>query len=329
MTKSVVTGVAGFVGSHLAERLLGLGHFVIGIDNLSTGKLENIESFKDNSNFSFHQVDIRNKVLMKKILNDFQPLDYFFHLAAVVSVPFSVEHPEITKETNYSATVWILSRSRDTRVKTFLHAGSAAEYGNETRLPIKEEYATDETQHLSPYGLTKYLASKHVAASTRPVGISLRFFNIFGPRQDPSSQYSGVISRFIDQALSGNPLTVFGDGEQTRDFIYIEDVIDVYLKAAGIDLGTGKVIIPTGGVYNVGSSRSISINELARIIKTIINPKLPIVHLDPRPGDIRHSLADITRARKYLSWEPRWKIEDGLSVTVEWYQKRVLNEKVW
>jgi len=322
MIRSVVTGAAGFVGSHLAERLLSLGHQVIGIDNLSTGKMENINSFIDLPEFSFHRSDIRDRSSMSEILEKAAPIDYFFHLAAVVSVPFSVENPGITEETNYDATVWLLSKCEGLNVRAFIHAGSAAEYGDEPRLPIKEEYATDETKHLSPYGKTKYLASKSVAKSKKPSGISLRFFNIYGPRQDPSSQYSGVISRFIEQALRGEPLTVFGDGEQTRDFIYIGDVINVYLVAAGINPDTGQITSPYQGTYNVGRSKSITINRLAEVIRSIVNPNLSIVHLDPRPGDIRHSLADISKAKSTFGWEPAWGIEEGLKETIKWYQEQ-------
>ncbi len=320
MSRSVVTGVAGFVGSHLAEKLIELGHSVVGIDNFSTGKVENIEPIVNDPGFSFHEADIRDRRTIEQILEGFSPVDYFFHLAAVVSVPFSVENPEVTEETNYRATVWLLSKSGEKGVRAFVHAGSAAEYGNETRLPIKEEYATDNTVHLSPYGRTKYLASKKVAESTTPCGVSLRFFNIYGPRQDPSSQYSGVISRFIEQALGGKPLTIFGDGKQTRDFIFVEDVIRIYLMSAGIDPESGEVSSPRPGVYNVGRSESITINRLAKLIVSIVNPRLSVVHLEPRPGDIRHSLADISKTVQTFNWTPSWKMEEGLRETIEWYR---------
>ncbi len=323
MLRSVVTGVAGFVGSHLAERLLYSGHHVIGVDNLSSGKLENVAPFLSIPEFSFHEVDIRDRNSMMEIFKNSRPIDYFFHLAAVVSVPFSVEHPDITEETNYKATIWLLSACAENNVKAFIHAGSAAEYGNEKRLPIKEEYATDETKHLSPYGRTKYLASKEVARSSKPCGVSLRFFNIYGPRQDPSSQYSGVISKFIDQSLKREPLTVFGDGLQTRDFIFVKDVVDIYLKAAGIDPESGETGALYQGIYNVGRSKAITINELAEIIKSIVNPDLPVAHLEPRPGDIRHSRADIEKTVKTFGWKPRWEMKDGLVETIKWYEENL------
>ncbi len=321
MTRSVVTGAAGFVGSHLAEKLLELGHVVIGIDNSSTGKAENMEAFVNDPGFIFYEADIRDRDSMEQILDTHSPIECFFHLAAVVSVPFSVQHPEITHETNYKSTIRLLSRSRKAGAGAFVHAGSAAEYGNESRLPIKEEYASDETEHLSPYGRTKYLASREVARSSNPCGVSLRCFNIYGPRQDPTSQYSGVISRFIEQALKGIPLTVFGDGEQTRDFIFVEDVIHAYLLSAGINPANGKKSPPKRGIYNVGRSESITINRLADIIKSIIDPELPVAHLEPRPGDIRHSLADISKTVRTFGWKPSWDMKEGLKKTIEWYRE--------
>ncbi len=307
----VVTGVAGFVGSHLAERLLAIGCNVVGVDNFYSGRRENMASFESHAAFKFYEGDIREDGLLKRLRKEDPRLSYCFHLAAIVSVPYSVDHPEETMEINYTATTKLLRESGDFDFKAFVFAGSAAEYGDDQRMPLLEEYATEKTHHLSPYGRAKFLASQEVASSAR--GVALRFFNIYGPRQDPASPYSGVISRFIDMARAGKTLTIFGDGLQTRDFVYVSDVVDAYLRAAGIE---GDGAIPPGA-YNIGTGRSVSILELADVIAAVFGGGRGIELLPERPGDIRHSLAAVDKFRSIANWRAKAPLPEGLENTVK------------
>lgn len=307
----VVTGVAGFVGSHLAERLLARGCAVVGVDNFFSGRLQNMLSFQEHPDFSFCMADIREPNLLERLKRDRPDLSYCFHLAAIVSVPFSMEYPERTMETNYSATARLVEEAHRLKFNAFIFAGSAAEYGDDPRTPLLEGYATEETSHLSPYGRSKFLASREVAA--HPRGTALRFFNIYGPRQDPGSPYSGVISRFIDAAANGRPFTIFGDGRQTRDFVYVADVVDAYIRAAGLGEGSRETL---GGVYNIGTGKSTTILELADAIGEAHGSNTGLQFLPERPGDIRHSLAAVDRFRDLTGWDAGVGLSDGLRNTL-------------
>ncbi len=307
----VVTGVAGFVGSHLAERLLAMGHTVVGVDNFFSGRLHNIASFREHPNFSFCRADVREQNLLDRLKRAHPGLKYCFHLAAIVSVPYSMDYPDRTMEINYQATVRLLGEADRLGFTAFIFAGSAAEYGDDQRTPLLEGYATERTRHLSPYGRSKFLASKQVESSLR--GASLRFFNIYGPRQDPGSQYSGVISRFTDAAAKGRPLTILGDGQQTRDFVYVADVVDAYILAAGLK---GKNGAMPRGIYNIGTGKSTTILELAEAIKRACDNNSGLKFLPERPGDIRHSLAAVDKFRDTAGWEPRVDLPDGLRHTL-------------
>ncbi len=264
----VVTGVAGFVGSHLAERLLSEGCYVVGVDNFFSGRQENLTFLLKHPDFSFHKRSVTEAGLLGDLKAQYPDLECCFHLAAIVSVPYSVAHPEVTMEVNYQAAVNLLREAEQLDFRSFVFAGSSAEYGDEQRLPLKEEYATASTRHLSAYGRSKYLASREVAESR--CGVALRCFNIYGPRQDPTSPYSGVISRFVTMALQQQPLTIFGDGLQTRDFIYVSDVVEAYLRAAMVG---SKSIRAERNLYNVGTGKSTTIMELAETINTLVeNP---------------------------------------------------------
>ncbi len=315
----LLTGVAGFVGSHLAERLLALGHRVIGVDNFATGRQSNMDSFGSHPNFSFHQRSVAEPGLIEELSQLHPGMQIVFHLAAVVSVPYSVAHPEETMTINHQATLQLLSDARRKGFGTFVFAGSAAEYGTDSRLPLREDYADAATHHLSPYGESKYLASHAVASSQIPCGIALRFFNIYGPRQDPSSPYSGVISRFVEMGYRRQPLTVFGDGQQTRDFIYVSDAVDAYLNAAGLYGKTSPNPVPAG-IYNVATNVPTSIRELANLIRELTGNRQDLAFSAERPGDIRHSVADIHRLRLESGWTPRVSLRDGLLQTLTWVQ---------
>ncbi len=261
----VVTGAAGFVGSHLAERLLSEGYHVVGVDNFFSGRRENLTSLLAHPDFSFHERSVTEAGLLRDLKAQYPELESCFHLAAIVSVPYSVNHPEVTMEVNCQATMNLLREAEQLDFRSFVFAGSSAEYGDEQRLPLKEEYATAGTRHLSAYGRSKYLASREVAASR--CGVALRCFNIYGPRQDPTSPYSGVISRFVTLALRQQPLTIFGDGLQTRDFIYVSDVVEAYLFAANV---CSESLKAEKDVYNIGTGQSTTIVELAKAINTLV-----------------------------------------------------------
>ena len=310
----LITGVAGFVGSHLADRLLSLDFEVVGVDNFFSGHRENMASFIDHPNFYFHEYSINQPYLLAALLKLHPRLSYCFHLAAIVSVPYSMDHPEETMDINYRATASLVQEADKLRFDSFLFAGSAAEYGNDQRLPLEEKYASEHTEHLSPYGRAKFYASRSVAEM--PFGVALRFFNIYGPRQDPASPYSGVISRFIEMALSGKPLTIFGDGLQTRDFVYVSDVVEAYLHAAGI---TGKVSLPFNGIYNVGTGKAATVLDLAKtILKLTGQPVDSLTFLCERAGDIRHSLAAVECFQTESGWRPQISLHDGLHSTTQW-----------
>jgi UDP-glucose 4-epimerase len=309
----LVTGVAGFVGSHLAERLLSENHCVVGVDNFFSGQRENLASLLEHPDFAFHERSITETGLLRDLKTQHPGLESCFHLAAIVSVPYSVDHPEATMEVNHHATVHLLREAERLGFKVFVFAGSAAEYGDDQRLPLREEYATDDTRHLSAYGRSKYLASQEVAMS--PCGIALRFFNIYGPRQDPSSPYSGVISRFISLALARKPLTIFGDGLQTRDFIYVADVVEAYLSAADLVKNaseTGKRL------FNVGTGKTTSILELAESINELAANHEKPTFCPERPGDIRFSAGSVNAFLKATEWQPRVSLREGLRNTIEW-----------
>ncbi len=308
----LITGVAGFVGSHLAEALLALDFQVIGVDNFFSGHRENMKSFQDHRDFHFRECSVEEHGLLGRLRREHPALDVCFHLAAIVSVPYSVDHEEETMRVNWHATEDLLREAEGLGFSRFVFAGSAAEYGEDDRLPLLESYVTPETKHLSPYGRAKHLSSQRVASS--PIGVSLRCFNIYGPRQDPRSPYSGVISRFIDFALAREPLTIFGDGQQTRDFIYVGDVVSAYLAAAG--LGEFRVPLPHG-IYNAGTGVRISILELADTIQDLTGNSFHHRFMPERPGDIRHSLASIAALQEHSLWRPRVQLREGLRQTID------------
>ncbi len=298
----VVTGGAGFIGSHIAWELVKDNDVVI-IDNLYTGKEENVPP-----GAKLVKADIRNYGSITELIGN---ADYVFHEAAQVSVVESIRDPVFTEGVNVLGTLNILKALLEGHGK-LIFASSAAVYGDNPNLPLRE---TERPRPLSPYGVTKATAEEYLRVYHELYGlpiVALRYFNVFGPRQG-LNQYAGVISIFINRALKNEPLVIFGDGKQTRDFIYVKDVVRANILAAESRRANGRV-------FNVASGRQTTVLELARKVIEIVGANSPIVFDKPRPGDIRHSLADIGEIKR-LGFEPEWSLEEGLKKTVEWYSK--------
>lgn len=304
MKKVVVTGGAGFIGSHLVEELAKQGYNVIILDDLSTGKLENIAELLNKDNVEFVQGSITDLPLLQKL---FQSVEYVFHQAALARVPRSIDDPLSANEVNITGTLNILLAARDNGVKKVIYASSSSVYGNTATLPQREDMPPDP---LSPYALTK-LAGEYYCNIFRQIyglpTVSLRYFNVYGSRQDLKSQYATVIPAFIEMILQGLPLIIHGDGEQSRDLTFIDDVVRANILAAESD---------AEGTYNIGGGRSTTINQLAESILNLMGKDLPPVHEKPRPGDPRHTLADVSKARGF-GYEPEWNLEEGLRKSIE------------
>ena len=303
MTKVVTTGGAGFIGSHLAEELTKRGYHVIVLDDLSTGKMENIEWLSSKSNVEFVKDSITNLPLLQKL---FQGVEYVFHQAALARVPRSIEDPLSANEVNIKGTLNVLLAARDNSVKKVIYASSSSVYGDTTALPQKEEMPPNP---LSPYALTKLAGEYYCCIFSRIYGLStvcLRYFNVYGSRQDLKSQYAMAIPAFINRVSQNLPPTIFGDGEQSRDFTFIEDVVRANILAMENN---------AQGVYNIGNGQNITINQLAGTIIKLMRKDLKPIHEKPRPGDPRHTLADISKAKSF-GYEPKWPLKDGLAKTI-------------
>ena len=309
MGKFLVTGGAGFIGSHLAEELVRRGHQVRVVDDFSTGKKKNIASFLDK--IELIKGDIRDIEICRQAVKG---MDFVLHQAALTSVPHSIENPLLTNEINIKGTLNLLLASRDAAVQRFVFASSAAVYGDDPHLPKKEEVVGAS---LSPYALSKRAGEMLCQLFTRTFGLStvcLRYFNIFGPRQDPASQYASVIPHFISRMLKNEKPVIFGDGEQTRDFLYVSNVVEANVSAVEAD-NAGKEI------FNIGCGEETSINQLTQKINEILKTNISPAYDKPRPGDIRRSFADISWARKMLKDEPMVDFSQGLKRTIRWYRE--------
>jgi nucleoside-diphosphate-sugar epimerase len=307
---ALVTGGAGFIGSHIAAALSSAGAKVRVIDDLSTGYRENLEEIGGDVDF-VHASLADEKALGKALEN----VELVFHEAAIPSVPRSVENPRQTHIASVESTFSLLLAAREKKVRRVVYAASSSAYGDQPTLPKVESMLPEP---LSPYAVAKLVGEQYCQVFTRVYGletISLRYFNVFGPRQDPSSQYSGVISRFISALLGGDTPVIYGDGEQSRDFTYIDNVVDANLKAAETATGIGQVI-------NIANGERISLNKLLDELKSLTG-KYEVVadYREPRAGDVKHSLADITRARDLLGFEPKVDLRTGLQLTIDWWQK--------
>ncbi len=306
MKKVVVTGGAGFIGSHLAEDLVNRDYHVLIIDDLSTGRLENIAHLIElkKNKLEFVHGDITDLKLLQKL---FRGVDYVFHEAALARVPRSIEDPLSTNEVNVKGTLNVLLAARDNGVKKLIYASSSSVYGNALSLPQREEMIPDP---LSPYALTKLAGEYYCNIFHEIYGlptVSLRYFNVYGPRQDPKSQYATAITAFIGRISQNLPPIIYGDGEQSRDFTFIADVVQANVLAVGKE---------ARGVYNIGSSQDATINQVAKAILKLMKKDLKPVYEKPRPGDPRQTLADISKAKSF-GYEPRWTLENGLKKTVE------------
>ncbi len=309
--KVLVTGGAGFIGSNLTEELLKRGHLVRVLDDFSTGKRENLTFEKEYPSLEIIEGDIRDLHTCQEAVRG---VEYVFHQGALPSVQRSVEDPETSNAVNVGGTLNILLAARDAGVKRVIYAASSSVYGDTPTLPEHEEMPPNP---LSPYALQKYVGEKYCRLFYQLYGletISLRYFNIFGPKQDPNSLYSAVIPKFIDALLQGRPPVIFGDGEQSRDFTYIENVVQANLLAMSAEHIHGEAI-------NIACGKRISLNQLLNVLKEILGSKLSPLYQEPRKGDVRHSLADIRKGKEIIKYEPKVGIETGLEKTVEFFSK--------
>jgi nucleoside-diphosphate-sugar epimerase len=309
MAHYLVTGGAGFIGSHLAEELERRGERVRVVDDLSTGHRRNLAHLRT---VQLVEGDLADPDVARRAT---EGVDYVLHQAAIPSVPRSVNDPVTSNRANIDATLNVLVAARDARVKRVVYAASSSAYGDTAALPKREDMPTAP---LSPYALQKLVGEQYMKLFTDLYGletVSIRYFNVFGPRQDPSSPYSGVISLFATALLEGRQPSICGDGEQTRDFTYVANVVDGVLRACTAPKASGQVI-------NVATGGRVSINELCAAMARAIGVEGSPAHVEPRPGDVRDSQADITKARELLGYEPIVGFEDGLARTVEWYREQ-------
>lgn len=304
----LVTGGAGFIGSHIAEALVKRGDRVRVLDSLITGKRENLAHLS--GKVEFIEGDIRNYEQTRAAV---EGVHVVFHEAAIPSVPRSVAEPVLNHDANVNGTFNVLLAARDAGVKRVVYAASSSAYGETEVLPKQEQMLPTP---LSPYAAAKLFGEYYCQVFTRVYGLEtacLRYFNVFGPRQDPSSPYSGVISKFVTVLLQGQTPLIFGDGEQSRDFTFVDNVVDANLRAAEAPGAVGQVM-------NLGIGQRITLNALLAELQKILGTNLPPRYEAPRTGDVRHSLADITAARELLGYEPKVMLPEGLQRTVEWYR---------
>ncbi len=316
MARYTVTGGAGFIGSHLTEELIRRGHTVRVVDDFSTGKRGNVDAAARAAGVPVSAIqlvegDLADLEVARRAVDG---ADYVLHQAAIPSVPRSVKDPITSNRANIDATLNVLVAARDTRVKRLIFAGSSSEYGDTPTLPKHEDMPTNP---LSPYALQKAVGEEYLKLFTRLYGletVSIRYFNVFGPRQDPGSPYSGVISLFVKWLLAGERPTIYGDGEQTRDFTYVANVVDGVLRACEAPGASGESI-------NVATEGRVSLNQLLDELQRIIGTRLEPIYGPPRVGDVRDSQASIAKARRILGYEPSVPFEEGLRQTVAWFRE--------
>jgi len=304
----LVTGGAGFIGSNLVLTLREDGRKVRVLDNFATGRAENLEPVKPD--IDLIEGDIRDLGLLQKVM---QGVSHVYHQAALPSVPRSVEDPVQSNENNISGTLNVLVAARDNRVARFVFASSSSVYGDTAVLPKQESMSPSL---LSPYALNKLAGEYYCRLFSQLYGlptVSLRYFNVFGPRQDPQSEYAAVIPKFITAFLSNETPVIYGDGEQTRDFTYVDNVVAANRLATGLEACTGQVL-------NIAVGKQISLNQLVRELREITGIRLSPKYAEPRLGDVRHSLADISLARKLLEYEPSVGLKSGLEKTLDWFR---------
>ena len=306
--KAVVTGGAGFIGSNLVDALLQDGHEVHIIDNLSTGKRENLVDLVSQTDCTFIEGSVTDLDLLRTVFRD---IDCVFHQAAIPSVQRSVEDPRATNEANVNGTLSVLIAARDCGVKKVVYASSSSVYGDTPTLPKTEEMIPNPK---SPYAVSKLTGEYYCRVFSEVYDLKtvcLRYFNVYGPKQDPSSDYAAVIPRFITRVLEQKPPIIYGDGTQTRDFTYVNDVAHANIQSMKQEVE---------GIFNIACGERISVNELATIVMELVGVNLAVIYDAPRSGDIKDSLAEISRARKELKYNPEHSLTDGLEETIRWFQ---------
>jgi len=311
MAKVLVTGGAGFIGSHIAEALVNRGHHVRVLDNLSTGHLSNMADFRDRIEF-IHGDLLDGATVLRAV----EGVQYVFHQAALASVPRSVERPLDTHAACVTGTLNLLDAARRAGVQRLVYAASSSAYGDQ---PFSSKREGDLPAPISPYGAAKLAGEYYCQAFTATYGfqtVCLRYFNVFGPRQDPNSPYSAVIPLFITAMLSGRQPVIYGDGRQSRDFTYVANVVEANLLAAEAPGVAGRV-------FNIANGRSTDLLTLLDVLNRLLGMNVQPQHAPPRPGDVRESMADITLARKMLGYEPKVGFEEGLRLSIDYYRKLV------
>jgi nucleoside-diphosphate-sugar epimerase len=312
MAQYLVTGAAGFIGSNLVRALLARGEQVRGLDNFATGKPENLAGLQ--SQFDFRESDILD---LDAVRSAMEGVDYVLHQAALGSVPRSIKDPARSNRVNVEGTLNVLAAARDAKVKRLVHASSSSVYGDTPTLPKREDMPPNP---ISPYSVSKLAAELYVRTFHRVYGlptVCLRYFNIFGPRQLWDSQYSAVLAKFITRMLQGETCTIFGDGEQSRDFTYVENAVSANLLAA-----TAPIDQVAGRFFNVATGTRISLKRAVMLLRGLTGYDGPVTYAPDREGDVKHALADIGLAEKHLGYKPEVDFEEGLKRTVVWYREQ-------
>jgi UDP-glucose 4-epimerase len=312
MERFLVTGGAGFIGSNICKKLVSQGCFVRVIDNLLTGKKSNLADVIDK--IEFIQADMGDSQVAQSAMKD---IDVVLHQGALPSVPVSIDNPAATHQHCVNATFTLLLAARDASVKRFVYAASSSAYGD---APTSPKIETMPASPLSPYAVAKLTGEYYCSVFYNIYGletISLRYFNVFGPYQDPASQYAAAIPAFVTAILKDEPPTIYGDGEQSRDFTYVDNVVDANLLAARARCTKGEVI-------NIACGRAVTVNEIVDMINNLLGKNIKPIYTDPRPGDVKHSLADITAAKKLIGFKPTVSFHDGLQKAIDWYRDNLL-----
>jgi UDP-glucose 4-epimerase len=313
MEKFLVTGGAGFIGSNICAKLISQGSFVRVIDNLLTGKKNNFSGILDK--IEFIEADMGNPDAARRAMKG---IDVVLHEGALPSVPRSVDDPAATHRHCVDATFTLLLAARDAKVKRFVYAASSSAYGDTPTLPKVE---TMSVNPLSPYAAAKLMGEFYCSVFYKVFGletISLRYFNVFGPNQDPTSQYAAAIPAFVTSILKGKSPTIYGDGQQSRDFTYVDNVVEANLLAARIKKAKGEVV-------NIACGEAITVNEIIKMINEIVGKSVKPIYVPSRPGDVKHSLADITAAKKLLGFKPVVPFKEGLKKAIEWYRNNLVS----
>jgi len=316
--KFLLTGGAGFIGSNLTEALLHQGHHVIVLDNLSTGKIENLHGLENTSGtLEFVEGDLRNLDTCYQVCKN---VDYVLHQGALGSVPRSIADPISSNDSNINGTLNILVAARDAGVKRLVYAASSSAYGDTPTLPKVETMLSNP---ISPYAATKFVGEMYCNIFFNVYGletISLRYFNVFGKKQNPNSAYAAVIPAFVKALLSDQSPTIFGDGTQSRDFTYVDNVIDANLKACVVSEKA------CGQVFNIACGDTTTLNDLYKKLCTLLNKNIEPTYGPPRAGEVKHSFADISKAKELLGYEPKYDLFQGLELAIEWYKE---NAQFW